>query len=578
MSRQIVEEVLGRRNAKELWATGYRPALPVTPQDFTLGSVLPAVLYMMRWGQRRGKGKFFDKYGKAATAGEVATSLAMEAGQFQGFEGEAQQAILADLLLAYCVENKGHRLGRDEQVQRVFPTHYYSSWIDLPKDVANLRSMPEMIVAVLAKQPQGATLSRGSTNGHFAIGSEFGSNLLLSIFGPGTRVEGHHDNVRGDRFDENEAVGIDQLLAIRLAQSLGEAPTKARGENPNIPNQWPVALKAADTFFEDFNVFLRSYGRHIPRQSLLPMLESCLAVGAANIFLSTLGLLLDWSADGAVKPKGKQAPWPLFVDFSASVDPALRRFSEESVDDLVQRLARMPVVMMCLRVLDQWAQQERLRGLPDPGPDPTPRINFLGDLLFGRLGESRDVERDLRRTCNRLSDQLEAAGEGQARMLLDNEDVHPAWRLAEALVFMMGDKLQGAHFRKFLDSCLLLDQPNGLGRKRRAYHKGKSLDRRSVVLSNTAIDFLVHRYLRKSKRGTGPADLPLAKFIQILAERYGFYVDEAPPGMSVPSGELRKNRAFLERRLRDLGLFIGVNDAEAMKRLRQRFEVEDGDE
>lgn len=578
MSRQIVEEVLGKRDAKELWATGYRPALPATPQDFTLGSVLPVVLYMMRWGQRRGKGKFSDVYSKAATVSEVAAGLARETTLFEGFDGEAQRAILADLLLAFCVENKGHRLGRDEQVQRVFPTHYFSSWVDLPLNISHLRGMPEMIVAILAKQPEGEALSQGDVNGYFAIGGEFESNLLLSIFGVGTHVAGHHDNVRGDKFDENAAVGIDQLLAIRLAQSLGEAPTKARGENPNIPNQWPVARKASDTFFEDFNVFLRSYGRHIPRQSLLPMLESCLAIGASNIFLSTLGLLLNWSAGGVVKPKGEQSPWPLFVDCSASVDPVLRRFSEESVDDLMQRLARMPVVMMCLRVLDQWAQQERLKGLPDIGPDPTPRINFLGDLLFGRLDKSRDVEHDVRRTCNKLSDQLKAVGEGQARMILDNEDIHPAWRLAEALVFMMGDKLQGAHFRKFLDSCLLLDQPNGLGRKRRSFHKGKSMDRRSIVLSNTAIDFLVHRYLRKSKRGTGPADLFLAKFIRILAERYGFYIDEAPPGMSIPSGELRKNRNFLERRLRDLGLFIGVNDAEAMKRLRQRFEVDDGDE
>lgn len=575
MSRQIVEEVLGKKDAKELWATGYRPALPATPQDFTLGSVLPVVLYMMRWGQRRGKGKFSDVYGKAATVSDVAANLAKDAAHFQGFDGEAQQAILADLLLAFCVENKGHRLGRDEQVQRVFPTHYFSSWVDLPLNISHLRGMPEMIVAVLAKQPEGAVLSQGGASGHFAVGGEFENNLLLSIFGPGASVAGHHDNVRGDKFAEETPVGLDQLLAIRLALSLGEAPTKARGENPNIPNQWPVALKAAGTFFEDFNVFLRSYGRHIPRQSLLPMLESCLAIGTTNIFLSTLSLLLDWSVAGAVKPKAEQTPWPLFVDCSASVDASLRRFSEESMDDLMQRLQRMPVVMMCLRVLDQWAQQERLKGLPDAGPDPTPRINFLGDLLFGLREESRDAERDLRRKCNKLSDQLEAAGDGQAKMILDNDDVHPAWRLAEALVFMMGDKLQGAHFRKFLDSCLLLDQPNGLGRKRRTFHKGKSLDRRSVVLTNTVIDFLVHRHLRKSKKGTGPTDLSLASFIRILSERYGLYVDEAPPGMSIPADELRKNRNFLERRLRDLGLFIGVNDAEAMKRLRQRFEVDD---
>jgi len=35
---------------------------------------------------------------------------------------------------------------------------------------------------------------------------------------------------------------------------------------------------------------------------------------------------------------------------------------------------------------------------------------------------------------------------------------------------------------------------------------------------------------------------------------------------------LRLNRIVLERRLRDLGLLVGVNDAEAMKCLRPRFD------
>jgi hypothetical protein len=35
---------------------------------------------------------------------------------------------------------------------------------------------------------------------------------------------------------------------------------------------------------------------------------------------------------------------------------------------------------------------------------------------------------------------------------------------------------------------------------------------------------------------------------------------------------------MLERRLRDLGLLMGVNDAEAMKRLRPRFELAMEDE
>jgi hypothetical protein len=42
--------------------------------------------------------------------------------------------------------------------------------------------------------------------------------------------------------------------------------------------------------------------------------------------------------------------------------------------------------------------------------------------------------------------------------------------------------------------------------------------------------------------------------------------------LSVSNDLLRENRSLLERRLRDLGLLVGVNDAESMKYLRPRFE------
>ena len=42
--------------------------------------------------------------------------------------------------------------------------------------------------------------------------------------------------------------------------------------------------------------------------------------------------------------------------------------------------------------------------------------------------------------------------------------------------------------------------------------------------------------------------------------------------MTISNELLQRNRAILERRLRDLGLLVGVNDAEAMKRLSPRFE------
>jgi len=46
----------------------------------------------------------------------------------------------------------------------------------------------------------------------------------------------------------------------------------------------------------------------------------------------------------------------------------------------------------------------------------------------------------------------------------------------------------------------------------------------------------------------------------------------------VPSALLQRNRRMLERRLRDLGLLTGVNDAERMKKLKARYRAhQDGE-
>lgn len=98
-------------------------------------------------------------------------------------------------------------------------------------------------------------------------------------------------------------------------------------------------------------------------------------------------------------------------------------------------------------------------------------------------------------------------------------------------------------------------------------------DARSVVLTNTMLDFLVHRHLRKASKKC--ISLSFVDFIRLLRERYGVYIDQSPPDMSIPIKLLYRNRRILEKRLRDLGVLIGVNDAESMKRLQQRFKAED---
>src|SRR6516225_1994965 len=102
-------------------------------------------------------------------------------------------------------------------------------------------------------------------------------------------------------------------------------------------------------------------------------------------------------------------------------------------------------------------------------------------------------------------------------------------------------------------------------------------DLRSLVLTDAALDYLVHLHVLRRGKKQGFSQMSLKAFLHVLRERYGFCVDEAPPGLTISNELLRQNRLVLERRLRDLGLLLGVNDADAMKRLTPRFRVPEGD-
>ena len=128
-------------------------------------------------------------------------------------------------------------------------------------------------------------------------------------------------------------------------------------------------------------------------------------------------------------------------------------------------------------------------------------------------------------------------------------------------------------------------QSNGLASERRVtfqtMRNGKhSGMMKSMLLTDTMLDFLVHRHLRKPGKGgnTKPNSISFNDFVTLLRERYGLLVDQAPPGQSISRELLQRNRRFLERRLRSLGLLMGVNDAESMKRLRPRFNARDEQE
>lgn len=566
--------------------------MPIAPQSFEIGALLPAMLYMARFGHRRGRGEFVKTFGKQRDGTTTAPTIATVAdglrsrpeSNLDGFADGLGGTVLGDLLLAWCLENRKHAEGHSEQVQRIYPTHYLASWVDLPISVTHLRGVPEFLTALLAHQDTGEWIGpRGK--GRFPVGVSHGDNRLLALFGRQMQIRGAHGSDLGaDTFNEADAagVGIDELLAIRMAQTCGSAPLKAKGrdESERIPNRHPLALRAAECLREDLAVFIEVYGGPIPRQAFLQTLESGIALGLSNLILSTVRVLGEWERTGTVPDPAQQSPWPLFVDASQGQDRVLRDLSEASMLECVRCYERLPLQMMLLRVLDDPECTTRLREQPPPkAPDPVDFINLLGEVYQGRHPRAEGILDTFRVDCVRLASGLEAEGEAlDVAERLRSGGENPALALAGALCDLMGDRLQRKNYMQALESALMTDQPNGLALKRRVTREQRgtrrSQDLRSLVLNPPLLDFLVHRHLRKAAKGKPFHPLSLPDFLARLRERYGVFVDREPPGQPVPQELLLRNKAWLERRLRDLGLLIGVNDAESMKQLRPRYAAE----
>ena len=520
LDKAILEDILTHSMTREIWTLNCQEVLPFTPQDFDIGALLPAVLYMFRWGHRRGLGKFNETFATEkgrANVSDIAKQLSADQDSFSGFDTELGRDILSDLLLCYCLENRRRSTDRKEQVQRIFPTHYMASWIDLPKAIGNLRNVPEMIVALLTDQKKGDVVDRESHGKtRFPVNSNFDENLLLDIFGSGMTIRSSDADLAGDQFDEEVSVGVDQLLSIRMAQHCGSAPQKLRAitrhtesmgrGRPEIPNQHPISREAVRSFSEDMRVFLSAYGHSVPRQSLLPMLEACICLGITNVVFSASKICLAWGQDGRIPPHQEQEPWPLFVDCSGSIDNELRRLSEQSMEDCMRRVSRVPAILMRIRLASHRVRHDRKfnpETLPSSTPDATEWLNFLGDIVHERHEKADRVLERLNEYCEDLKERLEEESpESSALDVLSDRNANPAHKLADAISLLMGPKLQEAQFLKCLDKCMLSNEPNGMAHKRRVklrsqrkYHK--TADMKSVVLSNTLLDYLVHRHLQK---------------------------------------------------------------------------------
>ena len=594
-ARVLVEDVFARGMTGEIWSATYDKALPITVNDFDLSAVLPAVFYMFRYGQRRGTGRFLETFGsdrgtprqrrQSVTVARIANKLA-ENNSFVGFDSEIEKAILSDLLLCFCLENTRHALGRQVQVQRVAPAHYLASWIDLPHQVGDLRDVPDMIVAMLADQRgEYVQHNRSGDRTWFAVGEGFEDNVLLRAFNQGITRQGELGSRTADQFEEGTSVGLDQLLMIRLAQQLGVAPDKPRGgKREHISNQRPIAHKAAQDFSEDMRRFVRAYATVIPRHAFVELLESCVALGMTTVLTSVIEILLEWEKTGKILQKNRQKPACMLVDCSNGVDRRLRALAEQSMDDFMRRVERFPVILMALRLLDHRARYNpKLKRLGiESTPDATAWLDLLGELPYARRPEAQRIIANMDDQAEELAENLEDEYPEAAEILRNaDSQPNPIWRLAEALTSLLGRSTRQRNLLRMIDSTLLIDRPHGLASKRTTTRNlagtGRKRDIRSIVFTDAALDYLVHLHVLRNGNKLGVRPLSFKDFKDTLRQRYGLTVDVAPPGMDISNDLLRANRAILEQRLRDLGLLVGVNDAEAMKRLEPRFQAANGE-
>lgn len=583
--RSVAEDNLTVATVRRLWTSNYEPVLPLQPHSFAMGTLLPALFYLFRQGVRRGPGKFRDTFvppgAKSATTNDVSSRLVGD-GRV-GARGPAADAIVGDLLLAHCLEAQRHSADRGAAIIRAYPVHYFASWLDLPSNYTHVRGLPDALAAILVSQSDGDVLQFPQSpgeSGAFPIG-RLQENLLLQSFGAAVESGRKASSLTADSFSPHAADGlsVEQTLMVRIAEAVGEAPKPAAGAAAPIRNQLPLARVAAHQFGEDFRVFLAQYGGSVPLDALMAMLETSLAVGLTVMVLASAQMALSILDDYQTAPLDARVP--LLVDASAGNNRELRDLAEESMAHAYQMMRRLPTCFMTYRVLEELADEDPiLEGkLPPSTPNGRERIVSLARLLDSQHPRAAAVAERAATQCRRLMNALvDEDGPEDAIAVLQDAAVHPIQRLADGLERLMGYAGE-MPFIQLLSSSLVSDEasPNRLVAQRRVRKTvagvTRSADTRSLVLSNTTLDYLVHRHLWVSTT-TGACErraLTLAEFLKTLRLRYGFFVDVAPSGMPIAAELLRNNRLVLEQRLRDLGLLVGVNDSESMKLLQSRF-------
>src|SRR5690606_11123362 len=126
------------------------------------------------------------------------------------------------------------------------------------------------------------------------------------------------------------------------------------------------------------------------------------------IYFSTINMLSVWEQTGNLPTYEEQRPWTFFVDCSTGNDKSLRLLAEESMSHLIRRLGRLPIILMCMRIIDTKIRSDRQMrdSLPVTYPDATDFVNLLGSLYKENHPRSEKLLDSLDEACLLIADAL----------------------------------------------------------------------------------------------------------------------------------------------------------------------------
>ncbi|MDG6999695.1 MAG: hypothetical protein JRN15_11330 [Nitrososphaerota archaeon] len=599
--RQILEDALSKAIVTKVWSANVESIMPLTFNDVDLQAVMPAVLYTLRWGGRRGGGRFIESFASNGARDVKPLDVARKvldrqraSGRFvcdQDISDDEQSSTIANLFSGLCFDNRKSIPGIEQPIQRVYPVHYLSSKFDLPGEVAHLRGVPEYVVGILTSIGTHKTVD--ATDGLLhSLDQRFNSGSvlhLLRLYASAVRVCDEDEKRAANLGNPNEVIdeaaaaglGIDQLLLMRASECIDYFPPRQKNSGGGYKPPISITERQNLIFEHDLRDFLRFYGSDLPRNKLNRSLEVLIGLNLFASLLSFSRIMHVWFDKGELLNVDEQRPYGILIDCSKGEDRDIRRFAEQTYGEALRRYVATTIPIKAYQILTRAAEIDRRAEFPPlSGSDPRRLLEAAGDIFHRNRG-GRVMER-LRDDVEELYAALTESDDDTLLAASLDVDGSPVASLARVIVEMMGSKVLDQNMVNLLDSCLGAND-NGRGtsmvakrnsqRSRGGLTRAYSLER-SFRLPDIVIETLAHRLLIHPDRGV-VRRLTVREFIDELAERYGLCIDHGE-GMKVPADVFRRNREYLEERLRSLSLLEGVNDAENMKVLQPRYRLSDG--